>query len=284
MSGTNSSLSADSSASSASTQGASSSVGPLLVHPFASINVKHHVPTTLELKGGNYARWSSHFLAMCGKFGVAHHVDGSAPAPPTDSSWQQADCCVRSWIFGSVAEAVLDMATDDSTTTQTARQLWVAIEGLFQANKAQRAIFLSHEFHSMTQGDSSIDDYCLRVKVAADKLRDVGHPVGESQLVLNLLRGLNEEFSGTADHIAATNLTLTYARDQLSLKELRLANAKKVAAGTALVANPTSSCGPSGCRGQPHQQPSYQPPQQQRGDGQRRHGKKGGRRNFGNLY
>jgi uncharacterized membrane protein YgcG len=181
-----------------------------------------------------------------------------------------------------VAEAVLDMATDDSTTTQTARQLWVAIEGLFQANKVQRAIFLSHEFHSMTQGNSSIDDYCLRVKVAADKIRDVGHPVGESQLVLNLPRGQNEEFSGTAGHIAGTNLTLTYARDQLSLKELRLANAKKVATGTALVTNPTSSCSPSDCCGQPHQQPPYQPPQLQRGDGQRRHDKKGGRRNFGN--
>jgi hypothetical protein len=276
MSGTDSTLSADSSSSSASTQG--DSVGPLFVHPFASINVKHHVPTTLEFKGGNYTRWSSHFLAMCGKFGVVRHVDDSAPAPPTDSSWQQADCYVRSWIFGSVAEAVLDMATDDSTTTQTARQLWVAIEGLFQANKALRAIFLSHEFHSMTQGDSPIDDYCLRVKVAADKLRNVGHPVGESQLVLNLLRGLNEEFSSTADHIAVTSLTLTYARDQLSLKELRLANAKKVAAGTALVANPASTCGPSGCHGQPHQQP----PQQQRGDVQRRKGKKGGQRNFDN--
>jgi hypothetical protein len=121
MSSTDPTLSVDSSSSSASTQG--DSVGALFVHPFASINVKHHVPTTLELKGGNYARWSSHFLAMCGKFGIVRHVDGFAPAPPTDSFWQQAHCCIRSWIFGSVAEAVLDMATDDSTTTQIARQL-----------------------------------------------------------------------------------------------------------------------------------------------------------------
>jgi len=205
------------SSSSPGTQG--DSVGPLFVHPFASVNVKHHVPMTLELQGGNFARWSASFLAMCGKFGVISHIDGTAPPSPADSSWQQADCCVRSWIFGSVAEAVLDMAT--TGTTQTARQLWVAIDGLFQANKAQRAIFLSHEFHSMTQGDSSIDDYCLRVKTTANKLCDVGHPVDEPQLVLNLLRGLNEEFAGTADHIAATSLTLTYARDQLSLKELR---------------------------------------------------------------
>jgi len=230
---------------------------------------------TLELQGGNFARWSASFLAMCGKFGVISHIDGTAPPSPADSSWQQADCCVRSWIFGSVAEAVLDMAT--TGTTQTARQLWVAIDGLFQANKAQRAIFLSHEFHSMTQGDSSIDDYCLRVKTTANKLRDVGHPVDEPQLVLNLLRGLNEEFAGTADHIAATSLTLTYARDQLSLKELRLANGKKVAAATALIAGSASSCGGAGCRGQ-----QQAPQQQPRGDGQRRNsGKKGGRKNGG---
>jgi hypothetical protein len=51
------------------------------------------------------------------------------------------------------------MAMDE--TTQTTRQLWLAIEVLFQANKASQAIFLSHEFHSMTQEDSSIDNYCL---------------------------------------------------------------------------------------------------------------------------
>jgi len=35
-----------------------------------------------------------------------------------------------------------------------------AISGIYQANKASRAVFLSHEFHSMTQGDLSIDAYC----------------------------------------------------------------------------------------------------------------------------
>jgi hypothetical protein len=56
MSGTGSAstLSANSNSSSPGTQG--DLVDTLFVHPFASINVKHHVPTTLELKGGNFAR------------------------------------------------------------------------------------------------------------------------------------------------------------------------------------------------------------------------------------
>jgi hypothetical protein len=90
----------------------------------------------------------------------------------------------------------------------------------------------------MTQGDSSIDDYCLRVKTTADALRDVGQPVPEATLVLNLLRGLNKQYSNTADNIASSdNLTFASARNQLLLKELRLANETKNEPATAMVAH-----------------------------------------------
>jgi uncharacterized membrane protein YgcG len=71
------------------------------------------------------------------------------------------------------------------------------------------------------------------------------------------------------------SLTLTYAHDQLSLKELRLANGK-VAAATALVA----SCGTFGCHGQ-QQPPQPSPPQQQQRSNSRRNSKKGGKKPFG---
>jgi len=72
-----------------------------------------------------------------------------------------------------------------------------------------------------------------------DALRDVGHGVPDSQLVLTLLGGLNERLINTADDIANSTASLpTFARvhDMLVLKELRLANQDKVAAGTTLVA------------------------------------------------
>jgi hypothetical protein len=57
------------------------------------------------------------------------------------------------------------------------------------------------------------------MKEKADELRDVGQPVSEPNLVLNLLRGLNEVYSGVADNIAGQQpLTLTTARHQLLLK------------------------------------------------------------------
>ena len=89
----------------------------------------------------------------------------------------------------------------------------------------------------MTQGDLSVEDYGKKMKVAANKLRDVGHPVMEDTLVLNLLRGINKKFSNIADFIAGQkNITFTEALDQFQLKELQLANEDQVAATTALVA------------------------------------------------
>ncbi|XP_072148499.1 uncharacterized protein [Setaria viridis] len=135
---------------------------------------------------------------------------------------------------------------------QIAQDLWLAIEGLFHANKQSRAIFLSHDFHSMTQGDFSIAEYYTRMKIITDALHDVGHPIQDSQLVLNILRGLNPRFSNTADDIANSTTgfpSFAQARDMLTLKELHLANKEKISNSTALLAGNSSSSSSSGCTG-----------------------------------
>jgi hypothetical protein len=83
------------------------------------------------------------------------------------------------------------------------------------------------------------------MKTTTEKLCDVGQPVSDSTLILNLLRGLNGRYTTTADHITTTNLTFSYARDQLILKELCLANMAKVAASTALLASLPPAAAPT---------------------------------------
>lgn len=86
------------------------------------------------------------------------------------------------------------------------------------------------------------------MKTTTDKLCDVSQPINKSILVLNLLRGVNKAYSNTADTIAATNLSFSYASDQLLLKELHLANESKVEAATTLVAGSAPSCDDPSCR------------------------------------
>jgi len=224
-----------------------------VIFSYATINVRQHVPITLDLKLPNYTKWSAFFTAMCGKFGLLGHIDGSIPARPTDRTWSQPDACVRSWMYGCIDDSVLDLAMEPE---QTARDLFVAITNLFQANQETRAVVLGQEFHSMTQGDLSIDAYAQRMKHTADALRDVGHTVSEPQLVLNLLRGLNPRFANTADIIANAAVLPSFisAHNTLRLKEIRLANDAKVSSDTALTAvapsttSATTACTSPSCR------------------------------------
>jgi hypothetical protein len=213
----------------------------VLVAPYATINVKNHIPVTLELAKPNFNQWEPFFTSLCGKFALLSHIDELQEARPTDPSWGIVDACVRSWLLGSAGPDVIGLA---AAPNQTARELWVAIKRLFEANKAPRAIFLSHEFHSMTQGDSSINDYAQRMKATADALRDVGRTITDAELVLNLLRGLNPRFASTADNIADSHPLPDFAttREKLVLKELCLANEGTVAAQTALHASCGTNC------------------------------------------
>jgi hypothetical protein len=150
---------------------------PIVAHPYATVNVKSHIPITLDLQS-NYSKWVFFFKSLCSKFGLRSHIDGSAPPRPDDPQWDVVECCVRSWISGSVDDSVLDLAMDNGNPT--ACDLWVAIEGIFHANRELRAIFLLNEFHSMVQGDSTISAYCQRLKTKAAALRNVSHPMADS--------------------------------------------------------------------------------------------------------
>ena len=74
------------------------------------------------------------FTSLCGKFSLLPHIDGTAAARPTDPAWAIADSYVRCWLLGTVGLDVLGLA---AAPDQTARELWVAIKRLFEANKAR---------------------------------------------------------------------------------------------------------------------------------------------------
>ncbi|XP_062197323.1 uncharacterized protein LOC133900219 [Phragmites australis] len=167
---------------------------------FNVVNVKTHVPITLNLAVSNYTKWSQFFTTMCGKFGLLHHIDGFAPMP-ADPSWVQADYAVLSWLFGSISDDVLDVTMEPDQNT---RNLWVAIE---------------------------VSAYCQRLKQLANSLHDIGHPISNSQLVLNLLSGLALRFSHQADILAGKDPFPSFvsARTSLLLAKMQATHASSIA-------------------------------------------------------
>jgi hypothetical protein len=51
----------------------------------------------------------------------------------------------------------------------------------------------------MTQGDLSTNEFCQKMKAITDALRDIGHTIVNSQLVLK------PHFSSTSDNISLAN-------------------------------------------------------------------------------
>jgi hypothetical protein len=108
----------------------------LMATNYATINIQSHVPIKLELRSPNDTKWKAFFESLCGKFSLLSHINGTPPHDLRTDEWSKTNFCVRSWLYGSVADEVLDFTMEPD---QTANGLWRAIADHFQANQAPRA-------------------------------------------------------------------------------------------------------------------------------------------------
>jgi hypothetical protein len=127
-----------------------------------------------------------------------------------------------------------------------------------------------------------VGEFCRQMKTKADALRDLGHPVPEPTLVLNVLRGLNSSFDHLRTWITRQKPFLTFLQvwDDLVLEEITrgpVTASPTFASSTskALVTTPpTSASHSSSLLGPPSSGPSG-------GGGGK--GEKGGRRRRGGV-
>jgi hypothetical protein len=104
------------------------------------------------------------------------------------------------------------------------RAVWLAIEGQFMGNAEARALRLDAAFHTFVQGDLSVSAYCRKMKTMADSLGDLGCPVEDRILVLNVLRGLGDRYTHLRSLIMRQRPFPTFlqVRDDLALEEITL--------------------------------------------------------------
>ena len=95
-------------------------------------------------------------------------------------------------LFGTITD---HLAASISARDSTARVAWLAVESQFLNNKETRALLLEAKFRNFVQGDLSISEYCRRLKKMADDLGVLGEVITDRTLVLNVIRGLNDNFA-----------------------------------------------------------------------------------------
>ncbi|KAJ9539042.1 LOW QUALITY PROTEIN: hypothetical protein OSB04_031775 [Centaurea solstitialis] len=101
----------------------------------------------------------------------------------------------------------------------TAQELWNRLAEIFQGNKATRVVNSTH-----LEAFSNVAEYCARLKNVADQLANVGHPVFENKMVLQLVSGFPKgDYDTIATLIQQTEPLPSFnkARSKLLLEETR---------------------------------------------------------------
>lgn len=173
------------------------------------INIKSHVPATLDLGDSNFSTWRIFFNIAFRKFGLVDHIDGTVDAHAMlgDAEWTQIDTCIVSWLYSTLSVDLLRAVLQPDDNAYTA---WTSIASQFLDNAVQRTMQARQALHALHQADMSITEYCGQLKSLADTLRDVGSPLTDQDLVVNLLSGLNEKFANCVSNIWSSRPPMTF--------------------------------------------------------------------------
>ncbi|XP_074298682.1 uncharacterized protein LOC141629604 [Silene latifolia] len=169
-------------------------------HPALAVTqIRNHVTVTLGMDNDQYPLWVALFMNHAKSTRVLHHIitpNSGKPAPPvTDDEkelWETVDAMVLQWIYATVSTELLETIVESDST---AMECWRRIEDIFQDNQHSRAVTLEQEFSATSMADlASISAYCQRLKSLSDQLKNVGAPVTNNRLVLQLVSGLTSAY------------------------------------------------------------------------------------------
>lgn len=208
----------------------------------AVVNVKALIPIALDKATDTYTKWRGMFLTVLGKYALTRHVLGDE-AFPARPAWIQADCCVLTWIYGTVSS---DLQQSLMMRQGPARNAWCYLEDEFLGQKESRALLLETQFRTFRQEALSVTDYCRRLESMAASLAEFGDPIGDRQMVLTLLRGLSGKFRHMVSILKMHRPFPTFAeaRTHLLLEEMEI-DARPPSPPAALVAATPRPAAPS---------------------------------------
>jgi hypothetical protein len=160
-------------------------------------------------------------------------------APSNDPGWIRMDSVILNWISNSISTDLHQVVRERGCTM---RHLWLAIENQFFNNREQCTLHLDAAFHTFVHGDLSINEYYRKFKAMTDDLADLGAPVEDRILVLNILRGLNRRFKHVGSIIWRYSPFLNFLKvqDDLLLEEIHMDSTEPPAASTTLYTNAAS--------------------------------------------
>ncbi|XP_047151379.1 uncharacterized protein LOC124823246 [Vigna umbellata] len=136
--------------------------------------------------------------------------------------WSTLDATILQWIYVTISHDLHTILETDTTVMEA----WNRLRDKFQDNKYSRVVTLEHDFtHTDMANFPNVFAYCQHLKSLSNQLKNVGSPVDNNRLVLQMVSGLTEPYNGATTLIRQSDpLPHFYqARSMLTLEEVGLA-------------------------------------------------------------
>lgn len=110
--------------------------------------------------------------------------------------WSTLDATVLQWIYITISHDLLHTILEPDAF---AMEAWNRLRDIFHYNKNYRAVSLEQEFsHTKMEDFPTVSAYCQRLDELSDQLKNIGAPVSNNRLVLQLVSGLISSYNGVA--------------------------------------------------------------------------------------
>nr|XP_034905875.1 uncharacterized protein LOC118042336 [Populus alba]TKR75127.1 hypothetical protein D5086_0000288440 [Populus alba] len=220
-------------------------------HPALAIsNINTFIKVTLDIEKGLYITWSELFKIHARAYQVLDHIIPPSAAEMKQATslqdtdpdlWSRVDAIVLQWIYDTISEDLLNTILERDSTAALA---WNRLRDIFSDNKNSRALYLEQEF-SKVQMEQFADasSYCQYLKSLSDQLSNVGSPVTNERLVLQLVSGLTDAYTSVGSQIRhGDSLPPFYkARSMLVLEETaRMKKAAQTSSNSAFFVSPVT--------------------------------------------
>jgi hypothetical protein len=195
-------------------------------------NIRQLVNIMLDTTSSNYAIWRDLMLMALTRYSLVDHIL-SNDAFIDDPMWTRMDTVVLCWLTNTVTSNLQEVVREHG---HPAHHLWLVMENQFLGNHKTRTLHLDVVFCNFVQGDLSVTEYCRKFKGMANALVDLGSPVDDQILILNILRGLNQCFEhlGAIIRCSSPFPNFLKVRDDLLLEEIHLDTTRSSAAPMTL--------------------------------------------------
>ncbi|ESR44791.1 hypothetical protein CICLE_v10003509mg [Citrus x clementina] len=132
-------------------------------------------------------------------------VDGSVQKVdnPAYINWRAQDQILLGWLLSSVNEGILNSILN----CDNSRDAWRSIEKQFRAQSEAKIMHLRYELNVLRKESMSVEEYCLKVKILADKLACAGSPMSKRDLLMQVLNGLGTGYLDLASIIIANKMS-----------------------------------------------------------------------------